>query len=77
MTTKEKVLKLLVEAKGQAVSGEVLAAECGVSRAAVWKAITNIIPYIGPSIGGIPIVAVAFATDYKLGIIILIIVLAI
>ena len=39
MTTKEKVLKLLVEAKGQAVSGEVLAAECGVSRAAVWKAV--------------------------------------
>ena len=39
MTTKEKVLKLLVEAKGQAVSGEVLAAECGVSRAAIWKAV--------------------------------------
>ena len=39
MTTKEKVLKMLVEAKGQAVSGEVLAAECGVSRAAVWKAV--------------------------------------
>ena len=39
MTTKEKVLKLLVEAQGQAVSGEVLAAECGVSRAAVWKAV--------------------------------------
>ncbi|MBQ3475349.1 MAG: AI-2E family transporter [Bacilli bacterium] len=44
---------------------------------ALWNAITNIIPYIGPYIGGIPIVAVAFATDYKLGIIILIIVLAI
>ena len=39
MTTKEKVLKMLVEAKGQAVSGESLAAECGVSRAAIWKAI--------------------------------------
>ena len=39
MTTKEKVLKMLIEAKGQAVSGEVLAAECGVSRAAVWKAV--------------------------------------
>ncbi|MCR4948306.1 MAG: biotin--[acetyl-CoA-carboxylase] ligase [Treponema sp.] len=39
MTTKEKVLKMLAEAKGQAVSGEVLAAECGVSRAAVWKAV--------------------------------------
>ena len=44
---------------------------------ALWNAITNIIPYIGPYIGGIPIVAVAFATDYKLGIIILIVVLAI
>ena len=42
MTTKEKVLKLLVEAKGQAVSGEALAAECGVSRAAVWKAINSL-----------------------------------
>ena len=42
MTTKEKVLKLLVEAKGKAVSGEVLAAECGVSRAAVWKAINSL-----------------------------------
>ncbi len=39
MTTKEKVLKLLVAAQGQAVSGEVLAAECGVSRAAIWKAV--------------------------------------
>jgi len=39
MTTKEKVLKMLVDAKGQAVSGEKLAAECGVSRAAVWKAV--------------------------------------
>ena len=39
MTTKEKVLQLLVQAKGQAVSGEVIAAECGVSRAAIWKAI--------------------------------------
>ncbi len=44
---------------------------------ALWNAITNIIPYIGPYLGGIPIVAVAFATDYKLGIIILIAVLAI
>ena len=44
---------------------------------ALWNAVTNIIPYIGPYIGGIPIIAVAFATDYKLGIIILIVVLAI
>ena len=39
MTTKEKVLKILAEAKGKAVSGETLAAECAVSRAAVWKAV--------------------------------------
>ena len=51
MTTKEKVLKLLVEAKGQAVSGEVLAAECGVSRAAIWKAI-NSLREAGSSIEG-------------------------
>lgn len=51
MTTKEKVLKLLVEAQGQAVSGEVLAAECGVSRAAVWKAI-NSLREAGSSIEG-------------------------
>lgn len=44
---------------------------------ALWNALTNIIPYIGPFIGGIPIVAVAFATDYRLGIVILIVVLAI
>ena len=42
MTTKEKVLQLLAEAKGQTVSGEVLAAECGVSRAAVWKAVKSL-----------------------------------
>ena len=51
MTTKEKVLQLLVEAKGQAVSGQVLAAECGVSRAAVWKAI-NTLREAGSSIEG-------------------------
>ena len=39
MTTKEKVLQLLAQAKGQTVSGEKLAVECGVSRAAIWKAI--------------------------------------
>ena len=51
MTTKEKVLKLLVDAKGQAVSGETLAAECGVSRAAVWKAV-NALREAGNSIEG-------------------------
>ena len=51
MTTKEKVLKLLAEAKGQAVSGETLAAECGVSRAAVWKAV-NALREAGNAIEG-------------------------
>ena len=51
MTTKEKVLKMLVDAKGQAVSGEKLAAECGVSRAAVWKAV-NALREAGNSIEG-------------------------
>ena len=41
MSTKEKVLSILAAqaGAGQAVSGEALAAECGVSRAAIWKAI--------------------------------------
>ncbi len=41
MSTKEKVLSMLASqaGTGQAVSGEALAAECGVSRAAIWKAI--------------------------------------
>ena len=47
MTTKEKVLNLLTNAAGsqnqnqneKAISGEKLAAECGVSRAAIWKAV--------------------------------------
>lgn len=51
MTTKEKVLKLLAEAKGQAVSGETLAANCGVSRAAVWKAV-NALREAGNAIEG-------------------------
>lgn len=38
MATKEKILSILNEKK-DGVSGEILAAECGVSRAAVWKAI--------------------------------------
>ncbi len=44
---------------------------------ALWNAVTNIIPYVGPYIGGIPIIAVAFATDYRLGIIITVVVIAI
>ena len=46
MATKDKVLKLLVDKKSDgksvedsSVSGEKLAAECGVSRAAIWKAV--------------------------------------
>ena len=44
---------------------------------ALWNAVTNIIPYVGPWIGGIPIVVFAFATDFRLGIIVLIIVVVI
>ena len=39
MTTKEKVLKILAEANGKSVSGEALAVESAVSRAAIWKAV--------------------------------------
>lgn len=39
MATKETVFQMLSEKKGAVISGEVLARECGVSRAAVWKAI--------------------------------------
>jgi len=38
--------------------------------------ITNIVPYIGPYIGGIPAVLVAFSVNSKIGIIVLILVLA-
>ena len=39
MSTKEKVLQSLTEAKGQAISGEELAENFNVSRAAIWKAV--------------------------------------
>ena len=39
MSTREKVLQRLTEAKGQALSGEELAADFKVSRAAIWKAV--------------------------------------
>lgn len=39
MTTKETVLQCLTQAGGAAVSGAQMAAQAGVSRAAVWKAI--------------------------------------
>lgn len=42
MTTKEMILETLSENEGNAVSGEILAEKCGVSRAAVWKAITSL-----------------------------------
>ncbi len=40
MTTKDKVLEELTSAGGKAVSGESLAQKCGVSRAAIWKAVS-------------------------------------
>ena len=42
MNTKDKVAAALGARPGLFVSGEELAAECGVSRAAVWKAITSL-----------------------------------
>ena len=42
MTTKQKVFEILSESKGSYVSGEKLAQECGVSRAAIWKAVKAI-----------------------------------
>lgn len=42
MTTKQKVFQILTENKGSYVSGEKLALECGVSRAAIWKTVRAI-----------------------------------
>ena len=42
MTTKQKVFQILTEKKGSYISGEKLAMECGVSRAAIWKAVKAI-----------------------------------
>lgn len=42
MATKDEVLQKLQENKGAAVSGEDLAALCGVSRAAIWKAVKSL-----------------------------------
>jgi len=41
-TAKAKALLVLEESRGQVVSGEKLAAEIGVSRAAVWKAVESL-----------------------------------
>ena len=40
MTTKDRVLEKLAASGGKPVSGEVLASECEVSRAAIWKAVS-------------------------------------
>ena len=42
MTTKQKVFEILSQNKASYVSGEKLAQECGVSRAAIWKAVRAI-----------------------------------
>jgi len=42
MTTKEKVLRKLSGSKDKSVSGEILADICGVSRAAIWKAVKSL-----------------------------------
>lgn len=42
ITTKDKVLEILEKNTNKSVSGETLAQECGVSRAAIWKAINSL-----------------------------------
>lgn len=42
MTTKEKVLALLEQQKGDSVSGERIAAQLNISRAAVWRAVKEL-----------------------------------
>ena len=42
MSTKKRVLEILTSQKAASVSGEVLATECGVSRAAIWKAVKTL-----------------------------------
>ncbi len=42
MTSKELILSMLEQQQGQAVSGEAMAAELGISRAAVWKAVADL-----------------------------------
>ncbi|MCR5400077.1 MAG: biotin--[acetyl-CoA-carboxylase] ligase [Treponema sp.] len=42
MKTKDKIRTILLENAGKNVSGEFLACECGVSRAAVWKAVNSL-----------------------------------
>ena len=42
MSTKQRVLEILTSRKTTPVSGEVLATECGVSRAAIWKAVKTL-----------------------------------
>ncbi len=42
MTTKEKIIYILEENKGKAVSGQALAEQLNITRAAVWKAIKDL-----------------------------------
>jgi len=42
MTTKEKVLEILTQNAENPVSGEKLAETCGISRAAIWKAVKSL-----------------------------------
>ena len=42
MAIKEKVFQILSENKNSVISGQVIAQECNVSRAAVWKAISTL-----------------------------------
>ena len=62
MSAKEKILEILEENRGGYVSGELLAAQVQVSRAAVWKAITALRSQ-GYDIQGVTKLGYALAED--------------
>ena len=41
MSTKNEIFRLLMERRGESVSGETIGTTLGISRAAVWKGITK------------------------------------
>ena len=53
MTTKEKILKMLLDGRNTTLSGAAMAEEIGVSRNTVWKAVQDLQAY-GYTIESIP-----------------------
>lgn len=62
MSAKDKILEILEENRGDFVSGEFLAAQAQISRAAVWKAI-NVLRAKGFDIQGVTKLGYALAAD--------------